>query len=84
MNPDCQAEFKTIDELKIHQDGGCYRKEPLPTGGETMQDFIKKINIAEMGLTGRSDFYHESSKGPLYHMQTLSEVNLSEKLVTLS
>ena len=28
MNPDCQAEFSSIDELKIHQDGGCFRKEP--------------------------------------------------------
>ena len=49
-----------------------------------MQNFIKKINIAEMGLTGRSDFYHESSKVPFYHMQTLSEINLSEKLLRFS
>ena len=78
---DCQAEFKSIDDLKLHQDGGCFRKEPLPTAGETMQDFIKKINIAEMGLTGRTDYYHESAKGPLYHMQTLSEIILPDNIL---
>ena len=81
LNNDCQAEFASIDELRLHQDGGCYRKEPLPVTGETMQDFIKKINIAEMGITGRSDFYHESDKGPLYHRQTISEINLPEHLL---
>ena len=76
-----QAEFGSIDELKLHQDGGCFRKEPLPTTGETMQDFIKKINIAEMGITGRNDILHEASKGPLFHMQTIPEIDLTEALL---
>ena len=57
-NRKCQAEFKDVDELKLHKDGGCYEKEHVSTSSETtMHDFIKKIYIEEMGISGRSKVY---------------------------
>ena len=43
-NRKCHAEFKDIDELKLHTDGGCFEKVHVSTDSEsTMHDFIKKF-----------------------------------------
>ena len=84
-NRKCHAEFKDIDELKLHTDGGCFEKVHVSTDSEsTMHDFIKKIYIEEMGISGRSDIYLEPNKGPLYHMEALEEPSLTDHLLGLA
>ena len=79
---ECHAEFQSLDELTLHEDGTCFTKEPI-LGGETMYDLVKKTYIEEFGIRDRSDIYHEPNKGPLYHMEPLPEPSLTENLLSL-
>ena len=83
-NPDCHAEFKNTYQLKLHQDGGCFRKVPITTGGaETVSDYIKTIYIGEMGIAGNT-MYVEPNKGQLYHREQLEKPSLSPVLLDLA
>ena len=80
---ECHAEFQSVDELTLHEDGTCFTEEPM-LGGETMYDLCKKIYIEEFGIRDRTDIYHEPNKGPLYHMEPLPEPSLTDNLLSLA
>ena len=80
---ECHAEFQSVDELTLHEDGTCFTEEPM-LGGETMYDLCKKIYIEEFGIRDRTDINHEPNKGPLYHMEPLPEPSLTDNLLSLA
>ena len=75
---DCHAEFSSIDDLKIHQDGGCYGKELLPTGGETMHILSKRSILLKWVSLDRLISTMNQLKDHFITWR-LSEINLPEK-----